>query len=443
MAYFPKSFLFGASTSAYQIEGASLSEGRGPVWWDVANDHQPSHLHIHTGEVACDHYHRFREDIAMMAELGLESYRFSISWSRIFPKGRGEVNPLGVAFYHQLIDQLLSHHITPAVTIWHGDLPLALDHEGGWNNPATMDAYLDYAKFLFTTYGSKVKLWFTHNEPWCASFLGEDDFNRKLERAHHLMVAHAKAVALYHTHPLGDGKIGIVLNLEPQYPKTFSTQDMHAATMIDGFLNRWFLDPILKGSYPVDMMNRYREEGYQLTTTDAQMRLLKEHPGDFIGINVYSRAIQEFDPSNTLFHARSVRNEQASHNEMGGEVCPESLYDLLHRLDREYHHIPIYITENGAAFKDDQRADDGHILDIDRASLLKGNIASVERALKDGIDIRGYYVWSLMDNFEWGFGYTKFFGIIHVNYATQKRTFKESALVYKSIIQEKKGKGSL
>lgn len=440
MAKFPSSFVFGASTSAYQIEGANREDGRGPVWWDVANDNQPPHLHIHTGEIACDHYHRYKEDVALMAEIGLESYRFSISWSRIFPNGYGTPNPLGVKFYHNLIDELLAHHIIPAVTIWHGDLPLALDQKGGWNNRETIEHYLAYANFLFSEYGHKVKRWFTHNEPWCAAFLGEDDFARKMERSHLLMVAHAKAVALYHQHRLGDGEIGIVLNLEPQYAKTYSIQDTHAAQMIDGFLNRWFLDPILKGEYPQDMINRYEAEGFRLNTTGDDMTWLKNNPGDFLGINVYSRAIQEYDPNNSLLHAKGYRDDKAEYNEMGGEVCPESLYDLLHRIDREYSNIPLYITENGAAFKDLLRAEDGRVLDHDRAKLLLGNLASVERALKDGVNIKGYYVWSLMDNFEWGFGYTKFFGIIHVDYQTQKRTLKQSAITYRDYIHHARNK---
>ena len=433
---FPPRFIFGASTSAYQIEGATQEDGRGQIYWDIANEGQPEHLHIATGAVACDHYHRFREDVALMKSLGLQSYRFSISWVRIFPQGHGIPNPRGVAFYHQLIDELLKANIVPVVTIWHGDLPIEYDRIGGWSNRDIIAHYLDYAKFLFDTYGSKVKCWFTHNEPWCAAFLGDEDFAVKMQRSHHLMVAHAQAVQLYRHHPQGDGEIGIVLNLEPQYPASYSTQDSRAAQLVDGFLNRWFLDPILKGSYPRDMVNQYRAQGYELDILPGDMELLHQFPGDFIGINVYSRAIQQYDPSNRLLESRGVHNPNASYNEMGGEVCPASLYDLLIRIDREYHRIPILITENGAAFPDLVRDETGKVIDRDRADLLIGNLQSVERAIRDGVQVRGYYVWSLMDNFEWGFGYTKFFGIVHVDYTTQKRTPKLSADIYAKIIAE-------
>ncbi len=434
MHHFPKDFVFGASTSAYQIEGATREDGRGLIYWDVANEGQPEHLHVQTGDVACDHYHRYKDDVALMKKLGLQTYRFSISWVRLFPHGHGQPNPLGVAFYHHLIDELLAAGIEPAITIWHGDLPLDYDRIGGWANRDVIEYYLAYARFLFDTYGSKVKRWFTHNEPWCAAFLGDDDFQVKMQRSHHLLVAHARCVALYHLHPQGNGEIGIVLNLEPQYPATYSTKDAHAAQLVDGFLNRWFLDPVLKGSYPHDMLNQYRRNGYHLSIHEGDLELMKSYPGDFLGINVYSRAIQQFDPLNQLLEAKGVRNEQATYNEMGGEVCPESLYDLLHRIHREYDGVKIYITENGAAFKDDVRDAQGKVLDADRAQLIEGNIASVARAIDDGVNVAGYYVWSLMDNFEWGFGYTKFFGIIHVDYQTQVRTPKLSAEHYARII---------
>jgi beta-glucosidase len=432
---FPDGFSFGAATSAYQIEGAHDADGRGPTAWDLRNHDTSGRPTGPTGDVACDHYHRFREDVRMMKDLGLQTYRFSISWTRIFPKGEGRVNEAGVAFYDALIDELLSAGIRPAVTIWHGDLPLVYEERGGWADRGTIRAYLDYARFLFDHFGDRVKTWFTHNEPWCSAFLSEGPLSRQLAIAHHLMVAHALAVESYRGGRNGDGKIGIVLNLVRQYPASADPADVAAARAVDGFFNRWFLDPVLRGSYPADMTERYAAQGGIAPILPGDMELLRMNPSDFLGINVYSRGVQKADPANGFLGNAEVRIAGATFTDMGWEVCPESLYDLLFDLHRAYDGLEIQITENGAAFPD-RRIEDGVVADDDRLAYLRGNLLSVERAVRHGVHVSAYYVWSLFDNFEWG-SYDMKFGIVRVDFGTLARSLKKSALFYRDVIAQR------
>ncbi|MCU0105160.1 GH1 family beta-glucosidase [Acholeplasma vituli] len=435
MKFFPKSFIFGAATSAYQIEGAAALDGRGQTAWDLRNKDEFGKPTGDVGDVACDHYHLYKEDVQLMKTLGLQSYRFSVSWTRIYPNGYGKINPKGVEFYQNLINELLLAGIEPAITIWHGDLPLALDQIGGWQNRETITHYLNYAKTLFDLFGHQVKLWFTHNEPWCAAFLNEYPINQQLEIAHHLLVAHAQAVKLYKNHPNGNGKIGIVLNLGKQYPNTFDVKDYLAARNIDGFINRWFLDPTLKGVYPADMVSLYQKHDIFFSVEAGDMELIQENKMDFLGINMYSRGIQAYTEEG-LFNARGVSNPNAQYTSMDWEVCPRSLYDLLVDIKETYNNVEVIIAENGSAFEDTV-SEDGLVHDINRVDYLKSHLEATRQAIEEGCNITRYYAWSLLDNFEWGLGYSKRFGIIRVDYDTLKRTIKDSGLAYQKIIQER------
>jgi beta-glucosidase len=432
---FPNDFLFGAATSALQIEGAHNIDGRGKTMWDIVNHDSNG---VPTGDVpdvACDHYHRYREDIALMKELGLQTYRFSISWPRIMPS-KDVVNPQGLAFYRKLIDALKEAGIEPAVTIWHGDLPLWIEEIGGWKNRETIDIYLQYAKVLFDSFGVDVPMWFTHNEPWCAAFLNGEPLLDQLRIAHHLLVAHAKCVTMYRNHPHGSGQIGIVLNLAKQYPATDKEEDIRAARNIDGFLNRWFLDPVLLGSYPQDMLDLYRLAGHDFIPSEADLPLLARAKSDFLGINMYSRGVQKFHPENALFQSQDVIVPGAKYSDMGWEIAPESLYDLLVELSLHYANIPIVIAENGGAFPD-QTMVSGVVVDSDREQYLASHLKSVGKAIAKGVDVKRYYVWSRLDNFEWGLGYSKRFGIIRVDYDTLKRTIKQSGRFYQRWIRDR------
>jgi beta-glucosidase len=431
----PDSLELGAATSALQIEGAALEDGRGKTFWDVTNRDEHGRPTGDVPDIACDHYHRYKEDVRLMKELGLQTYRFSISWPRIMPQ-KDVWNEDGIAFYHRLLDELEAAGIAPAVTIWHGDPPLWFDEQGGWKNRASIEDYVRYANKLFDCFGGRVKRWFTHNEPWCAAFLNGEPFGTQLQIAHHLLVAHARAVLGYRAHPHGNGEIGIVLNLSKQYPATYRDQDVLAARMVDGFLNRWFLDPVLKGRYPQDMVERYREEGHAFGFEPADFALWNEAKSDFLGFNMYSRGIQAYESNNTLLFARDVKNEEAAYSDMGWEVAPQSLYDLIMDLKASYGDIPLIVAENGGAFPDDVLKD-GVVQDDDRLHYLKTHLASVAQAIRHGADVRAYYVWSLFDNFEWGLGYSKRFGIVRVDYDTLKRTIKRSGRFYQEVLAKR------
>lgn len=431
----PDTLEIGAATSALQIEGAALEDGRGKTMWDVWNRDEQGHPTGDVPDVACDHYHRYLEDVALMKELGLQTYRFSISWPRIMPT-KDAWNEQGIAFYHRLLDALDAAGIAPAATIWHGDPPLWFEAQGGWKNRASIDDYLRYAKKLFDEFGSRIARWFTHNEPWCAAFLNGEPFGTQLQIAHHLLVAHAKAVWLYRTHPHGKGEIGIVLNLGKQYPATYQEGDVLAARMVDGFVNRWFLDPVLKGRYPKDMLERYMEEGHRFDVEAEDNDLFASAKSDFLGINMYSRGIQAYNPDNALFLAKDVKNEAAAHSDMGWEVAPRSLYDLLMDLTQTYGPLPLIIAENGGAFPD-RIVQDGIVQDDDRIAYLDSHLASVIDAMRHGADVKAYYVWSLFDNFEWGLGYSKRFGIIRVDYDTLKRTVKKSGRFVQEVLAKR------
>lgn len=443
---FPKDFLWGAATAAYQIEGATFEDGRGESVWDRFA-HTPGKIkNGDTGDVACDHYHRYKRDVALMKEIGLAGYRFSLAWPRLFPEGTGRPNPKGVDFYNSLIDELLAEGIEPAITLNHWDLPQALQELGGWEKRDLIEYFLGYADFAFETFGDRVKKWITHNEPAVIAFNGYlfgdhapglKDPSIAMRVTHNLLVSHGKAVGRYRE--LGQkGEIGIALNLSPAYPATDSDMDQVAARIYDGFQNRWFLHPVLRGAYPEDMLKLYQERGIAPPIEEGDLELLVENPVDFLGINYYSRSIVRKATGESFLnlgyeHVRPEESE-ARFTEMNWEIFPRGLYDLLLSVTEEYDRPKIYITENGAAFKDEV-CRDGVVIDEERVDYLKEHFSAAHRALEDGVRLAGYYVWSLMDNFEWSHGYSKRFGLIGVDYNTQERFWKKSAQWYREVIR--------
>lgn len=429
---FPASFLWGTATAAYQIEGAGSEDGRTPCIWDQFAAIPGKVYEAHNGDVACDHYHRYKDDIKLIAELGFKAYRFSIAWPRIFPE-KGKFNPKGIAFYASLLQELKKYDIMPAVTIYHWDLPLWIHEEGGWTNRQTVEYFKEFASVLFEHFGEDVPMWITHNEPWCASFLsyglgvhapGHTDWSEATAAAHHILLSHGEAVRLYREKGYKH-QIGITLNLTYQHPATESEEDRMAARRADGFTNRWFLDPVFKGQYPEDMMEVFKKQNVSFDFIHEGDLALISIPCDFLGINYYTRNIVRNNPDDPFLGGESVRGTGA-HTDMDWEVYPEGLYILLTRLQEEYTDLPIYITENGAAYADTEVVG-GTIHDDERIEYFRLHLNAVGKFMENGGDAAGYFCWSFMDNYEWSFGYSKRFGITYVNYETQERIPKLSA----------------
>ena len=439
---FPENFKWGAATAAYQIEGAVSEDGRGETIWDGFCRIPGRIRGGDTGAVACDHYHRFREDVALMRDLGLGTYRFSTAWSRIFPRGGGELNRRGLDFYQRLVDALVEAGIEPALTLYHWDLPLSLQEKGGWGNRDTAYYFTDYAAAMFEALGDRVGLWITHNEPIVAAFVGhaigehppgEKDYSLALQVSHHLLLSHAGTVQIFREVQKPDSRIGITLNLYPVYPDGDSAEDEQAALRADGHKNRWFLDPVFLGSYPEDMRAIYQAMHGAPAAEPGDMDLLKGNPIDFLGVNYYSRSVVAAPEKPDRLY-RSVKPRGTELTEMGWERYPDGLYDVLTRVHRDYGEPEMYVTENGAAFRDELR--EGRIEDDDRIDFLRSHFIQAHRALQEGVKLKGYFVWSLMDNFEWTHGYSKRFGLVHVDYKTQRRTLKQSARWYRDVIRE-------
>ena len=444
---FPDGFLWGAATSSYQIEGAWNEDGKGESVWDVVSHSTKIVQNGDTGDIACDHYHRYKEDIQLMKEIGLKAYRFSVSWPRIFPSGKGKINSKGVEFYDNLINELLENEIEPIITLYHWDLPSSLQAIGGWENRDIINAYVEYASFMFDHFGDRVKKWITFNEPlvftiWFYS-LGLYDYKQDVRggliASINVNAAHAKAVEAYRQSKNPNGTIGITLNLSHVYPESDSELDNKAAEYIDGRTNRWFLDPILKASYPNDILKILKNKYDIPEIPKEDLTSLQDNPIDFLGINNYSctrvRAKKPEDLTTTRKLIKREKVEEGEYSEMGWEVCPKGFYDLLMRVDKDYGHPLIYITENGMACKDITIID-GIVQDDDRVSYLKHYIEAAHRAISRGVNLKGYFVWSLMDNFEWIYGYSKKFGLIRINHETQERTWKKSASWYRDVINE-------
>lgn len=438
---FPKDFLWGATTAAYQIEGAVGEDGRGKSIWDRFSHTTGKIANGETGDVACDHYHRYQEDIALMKKLGLKGYRFSIAWPRIFPEGKGGINQKGLDFYSKLADGLLEAGIEPMATLYHWDLPQTLQDNGGWANRETVHYFNDYAAVIFKALGDRIKLWITHNEPWVASFTGNalgehapgfNDYGLAVQVGHHLLLSHGLAVKTFRDLAVKNGKIGITLNLSPTYPASEAPEDKQAASIADGYYNRWFLDPIFKGAYPADLLKLFSDQFGSMRVETGDLGLIAA-PIDFLGVNYYFRKVVRHSGSNPIFGFEELR-PAGVYTEMDWEIYPQSLYDLLIRIDQDYNHPHLYITESGAAFKDELIID-GKVEDDDRLEYIKGHLTEAERAIRAGVKLDGYLVWSLIDNFEWAFGYAKRFGLIRVDYQTQQRIWKKSADWYRETIR--------
>jgi beta-glucosidase len=437
---FPESFVWGVATSSYQIEGAHDQGGRSPSIWDTFSYTEGKVLSGHTGDRACEHYERYADDIRLLSQLGIQHYRFSVSWSRIFPQ-RGMLNEQGLAFYQALLDECRAYGIKPLMTIYHWDLPQWLQDEGGWVNRLSIDCFLEYAQVLFARFGEEVPMWNTLNEPWCAAILGygvgvhapgHTDWREAMIASHHLLVAHGLTIRLYRELGLS-GQIGITLNLDHNESATEDSADQEARSRHDGYLNRWFLDPLFKGDYPKDMKAWYIPRIGKLDFIAAgDMEVIGE-PGDFLGINYYTRAIVREGNSHPFLRTDQVMPEGCIVTDMGWEVHPESLYKLLCRIQDEYTDLPLYITENGAA--QDDYLIDGKVADSARISYLSSHLEQAHRFIKRGGRLQGYYLWSFLDNFEWAFGYEKRFGMVYVDFETLVRTPKQSAYWYQDIVQ--------
>jgi beta-glucosidase len=450
---FPEGFSWGVATSAYQIEGAVNEDGRGLSIWDTFT-HMPGKIEGGgTGDVACDHYHRWREDIDLIAELGVDAYRFSIAWPRLFPSGRGPLEPRGRAHYDRLIDALLERGIEPVVTLYHWDLPQALEDEGGWLSRDTVERFADYARACYEAYGDRVTRWLTINEPWIVGLLGylhglhapglKGDVRGEVTCFHHLLVAHGRAVQELRAASPG-GTAGIALSLAPHYPLSEDPADVEAAWASDGYVNRWFLDAVLKGAYPEDMRARYEAMLGPLDfIRDGDLKTIAA-PSDYLGVNYYARRIMRALPGAEPYPWEVVVLGDADvtgggtggvpMTEAGTEITPDAFTDLLVRLRADYD-VPILITENGAVFADAPGLD-GRVRDERRVQYIKDHLAAVHRALARGVDVRGYCYWSLLDNFEWALGYAQRFGLVHVDYETQKRTIKDSGLYYAGVARK-------
>ncbi len=439
---FPRGFLWGAATAAYQVEGAVREDGRGETIWDRFC-RVPGAIHAgDTGDTACDHYHRWRDDVENMRDLRLSAYRFSTAWARVFPQGRGKPNRAGLDFYESLVDALLASGIQPALTLYHWDLPQSLQDAGGWTSRDTAAWFAEYAACLYTHLGDRVKIWMTLNEPWVAAFAGHahgvhapglKDFGTAVQAGHELLRAHAMAVGAFRDLGAHDARIGIALDLHSVYPWSDGQADREAAWRCDGHVNRWFLDPVLKGSYPADMLALYGEHHVAPRAHEGDLEGFAAHPVDFLGVNYYFPNRVYASDAGGILGYENGRIEDRQHTEMDWEVYPGGLEDLLLRLKADYGDPALYITENGAAFKD-RHVEKGQVQDDDRIAYLDGHLRAARRAIERGVKLQGYFLWSLLDNFEWSFGYHRRFGITHVDFATQERTWKKSAGWYQRVI---------
>lgn len=434
---FPDGFLWGAATAAHQIEGSPLADGAGPSIWTRFAHTPGMTLNGDTGDVACDHYNRWKQDVALMRELGLTAYRFSVSWSRIHPEGTGRVNHKGLDFYSRLVDELLENGIEPLLTLFHWDLPAALDDRGGWLNRDCADWFADYGTTLYRALDGRVKTWATINEPWVVTDGGylhgalAPGHRSRYEApiaAHNLMRAHGAAVQAYRAE--GRHAMGLVVNIEPKYPATESAEDAAAARRAHAYMNEQFLHPALLGRYPPELAEIFGDAWPEWPADDFA---LIRQPLDFVGINYYTRSVTAAGDSYPLKTA-VVRQPLGTYTETGWEVFPLGLTDLLLWFKDTYGDLPVHITENGAAFFDPPVADGDRVRDPLRTDYLRRHLSAIHDAIAAGVDVRGYMAWSLLDNLEWSLGYSKRFGLVHVNYATQARTPKDSARWYARVI---------
>jgi beta-glucosidase len=448
----PADFRWGAATAAYQIEGAVAEDGRTPSIWDTFCRVPGAVVNGENGDVACDHYHRMPEDVAMMRDLGLDTYRFSVAWPRVQPRGRGPVNPKGLDFYERLVDELLAQGIDPWVTLYHWDLPQELEDAGGWPARDTAYRFADYSMLVFDRLQDRVRTWTTLNEPWCSAMLGyaygnhapgRQDFEAGLHAVHHLLLGHGLATQRMRAAATTPTQFGITLNLGPAQPATDAAGDLEAARRADGLGTRIYLDPLVHGRYPQDVVADLAERDVVLPVQAGDLEIIST-PIDVLGVNYYTGWLFSGVDENGRTRdddgvpvTRAVPRGRPV-TSMGWEIVPECFTELLVRLSRDYPSLPIVITENGAAFEDLPEAD-GSIEDDDRTAYLAAHITAVAEARRQGADVRGYLAWSLLDNFEWAYGYAKRFGIVRVDYDTQVRTPKQSALWFRDTARRARG----
>ena len=429
----PAGFVFGTATAAYQIEGGHDADGKGRSIWDTFCERPGAISTGETGEIACDHYHRWREDVALMNDLGLGAYRFSISWPRVLPAGTGAANEKGLAFYDRLVDELLAKGIRPFATLYHWDLPQALQDKGGWASRDVVGHFADYADLVARRLGDRVKDWMTLNEPEVVAYAGHHlgvhapgvrDFTTAVLVSHHLLLAHRAAADAIRASRAA-GRVGIALNMSPCEPATGSADDAAAAMRADGYLNRWFLDPLHGRGYPRDIVALY-------APYFDRARELEGYHGrlDFLGVNYYTRRLVSV--GNGPLGLERVEREDAERTAIGWEVHPSSFHKLLVRVHRDYAPREMFVTENGAAY--DDVIDDDRVEDPARVSFLTRHFTAAADAIGDGVPLRGYFIWTLMDNFEWAHGTSKRFGIVHTEYRTQRRRVKTSGYWYRDLI---------
>jgi beta-glucosidase len=452
----PADFVWGVATSAYQIEGAVAADGRRPSIWDTFSHTPGKTWGGESGDPACDHYHRYADDVSLMANLGLRAYRFSVAWPRVQPTGRGAANAAGVAFYDRLIDELLAAGIEPWPTLYHWDLPQDLQDKGGWSERETAQRFADYAALVSDALGDRVRHWSTLNEPWCAAFEGHmsgrhapgiQDPIVAVRVVHHLLLGHGLGVAALRAHGATD--VGITLNLIPAEPADDSTEAHDAARLVDGQQIRVFLDPLLLGHYPDDVVEDFARAGAALPIAAGDLATIAA-PIDWVGVNYYAPHVvagtaqtsagaspSPFIPGDAVAQVAMTDDVTA----LGWPVRPRTFSALLRRLHRDYPTTPLFVHENGAAF-DDTVSADGSIDDPDRRAYIARHIDAVREAVRAGVDVRGYFAWSLLDNYEWAEGYRMRFGIVHVDFATQRRTPKSSARWYANLIAAHRARGA-
>ncbi|MFI2203382.1 GH1 family beta-glucosidase [Streptomyces sp. NPDC020192] len=442
LAALPHDFLWGTATAAYQIEGAVAEDGRTPSIWDTFSHTPGKTANGDTGDVACDHYHRWREDIALMRQLGVNAYRLSVAWPRVLPTGTGPVNPKGLAFYDELVDALLEAGITPSVTLYHWDLPQTLQDRGGWPERDTAHALAEYASAVAGRLGDRVTLWATLNEPSCSAWIGHlegkmapgwTDLTAAVRSSYHLLLGHGLAAQAVRAAAPG-ARVGIVNNLSTVHPATDRPEDIAAARRQDGHVNRWWLDPVHGRGFPADMVETY---GVELPVQSGDLDTIAT-PLDWLGLNYYFPAYVADAPHGPAPYVRAVRREGVPRTGMDWEIDASGIETLLLRLTEDYGARKIYVTENGSAFPDVVRPD-GSVDDPERQEYLEQHLAACASAARKGAPLAGYFAWSLLDNFEWAYGYAKRFGLVHVDYRTQARTIKGSGHRYADLVRDHRG----
>jgi beta-glucosidase len=439
MTRFPQSFLWGAANAAYQVEGAASEDGRGPSIWDTFSHTPGAVVRGDTGDIACDQYHRLDSDLDLMAEMGLKLHRFSASWSRVVPSGQGTVNEKGLDYYERMVDGLLRRGIQPMLTIYHWDLPQALQDKGGWTVRDTASHYADYAAILNRRLGDRVAYWNTLNEPWCVAFVGHRDGVHApglrdevaaLKVVHHQLLAHGLGIERMRADGTR-GKIGPALNLVSEIPASQKPEDVAAARRLDGIENRILLDPLFKGEYPKDVIEHYSAASDFGFARPEDFALISQ-PLDFLGVNYYEQHVTRADPTDpsrkAVFEYPGKRRTA-----MNIGVNPSGLRDMLVRVTREYGSLPIIITENGIATTD-YVDPDGQIKDRERIEYWDEHLDAIRQAIGQGVDVRGYVAWSFLDNYEWNVGYSRRYGMIFVDYGTQRRLWKASGRWYRDVI---------